>query len=47
MHSKEEGFGSHLVERKDNSAVSLRGKGEIAVMEKSFPTLVPEQAESD
>ena len=27
MHSKEEGFGSHLVEREGNSAASLRGKG--------------------
>jgi len=47
MHSKEEGFGSHLVEREDNSAASCRGKGEIAVVEKSFPTLVSEQVESD
>jgi len=47
MHSKEEGFGSHLVEREDNSAASLRGKGEIAVVEKSFPSLVSELVESD
>jgi hypothetical protein len=47
MHSKEEGFGNHLVEREDNSAASFRGKDEIAVVEKSFPTLVSEQVESD
>jgi len=47
MHSKEEGFGSHLLEREDNSAASLRGKGEIAVVEKSFPSLVSELVESD
>jgi len=35
IHSKEEGFGSHLVEREDNSVASCRGKGEIAVVEKS------------
>ena len=29
MHCKEEGFGSHLVEREDNSAASFQGKGEI------------------
>jgi len=47
MHSKEEGFGSHLVEREDNFAAFLRGKGEIAIVENSFPTLVSEQVESD
>ena len=47
MHSKEEGFGSHLVEREDNSAASSRGKDEIAVVKKSFPSLVSEQVESD
>ena len=47
MRSKEEGFGSHLVEKgEDNSAASCRGKGEIAVVEKSFPILVSEQVES-
>jgi len=45
MHSKEEGFGSHLVEREENSTASLRGKGGIAVVEKSFPTLVSKQVE--
>jgi len=47
MHSEEEGFDSHLVEREDNSAASLRGQGEIAFVEKSFPTLVSKQVESD
>ena len=46
-NAEEEGFDSHLVEREDNSAASLRGKGEIAVVEKSFPSLVSELVESD
>jgi len=45
MHAKEEG--SHLVEREDNYFVSLQGKGEIAVVEKSFPTLISKQVECD
>jgi len=47
IHSKEEGFGSHLVEREDITAASLQGKGEIAVVKKSFTTFVSEQDESD
>jgi len=36
-----------VVEREDNSAAFPRGKGEIAVVEKSFPTLISEHVESD
>jgi len=47
VYVKEWGFSSHVVEREDNSATSPGGKGEIAVVEKSFPTLISEQVESD
>jgi len=47
VQANEKAFGSHLVEGKDNSAASPRGKGEVAVMEKSFPTLVSQYVESD